>query len=79
MKISVAMNFGNRRFFNSGLSGGLVGHKFSPKLSGDRGVEEERRGERREEREREEKREEPGHPVPPEQTAVSRSPAQLSL
>ena len=50
MKISVAMNFGNRRFLNSGLSGGLVGHKFSPKLSGDRGVEEERRGERREER-----------------------------
>ena len=50
MKISVAMNFGNRSVFNSGLSGGLVGHKFSPKLSGDRGVEEERRGERREER-----------------------------
>ena len=50
MEISVAMNFGNRRFLNSGLSGGLVGHKFSPKLSGDLGVEEERRRERREER-----------------------------
>ena len=50
MEISVAMNFGNRRFFNLGLSGGVVGHKFSPKLSGDLGVEEERRRERREER-----------------------------